>query len=69
MYPADRRDTPAQSVFILEVQARDVATPGTRLDGDTERKGTTMMSDLAILTISVAVNIAMIMLAILLRDT
>jgi len=37
--------------------------------GDTERKGTGMMSDLAMLTISVAISIAIIMLAMLLRDT
>ena len=38
-------------------------------DGDTERKGMNMMSDLTMLTISVAISVAIIMLAMLLRDT
>jgi len=42
---------------------------GMNHDEDTERKGKNMMSDLTMLTISVAINIAIIMLAMFLRDT
>jgi hypothetical protein len=38
-------------------------------DGETERKGTNMMSEMAMLTISVAINIAILTLAMFLRKT
>jgi hypothetical protein len=37
--------------------------------GDRERKGTSMMRDITMLTISVAINIAIVMLAMVLRNT
>lgn len=37
--------------------------------GDREKEGTSMMSDITMLMISVVINIAIIMLAMVLRDT
>jgi hypothetical protein len=38
-------------------------------DGETERKGTNMMSEMAMLTIPVAMSLAIIALAMFLRKT
>lgn len=43
--------------------------PCERFPREIERTGTRMMSDITMLTISVTINIAIIMLAMLLRET